>query len=46
LKERAQWGWLNELPRGGKPGRPMLVQGVWKEGELIKDFTELKASIY
>jgi glyoxylase-like metal-dependent hydrolase (beta-lactamase superfamily II) len=46
LKEKAQWGWLNELPRGGKPGRPMLVEGVWKEGELVKDFTELKATIY
>ncbi|KAF2740282.1 Metallo-hydrolase/oxidoreductase [Polyplosphaeria fusca] len=46
LKEKAQWGWLNELPRGGKPGRPMLVEGVWKEGELIKDFTKLAASIY
>ncbi|KAF2122886.1 beta-lactamase-like protein [Lophiotrema nucula] len=46
LKEKAQWGWLNELPRDGKPGRPMLVEGVWKEGELVKDFTELKSSIY
>ncbi|ORY07015.1 beta-lactamase-like protein [Clohesyomyces aquaticus] len=46
MKEKAQWGWLNELPRDGRPGRPMLVEGVWKDGELVKDFTELKASIY
>ncbi|KAF2005680.1 hypothetical protein P154DRAFT_608678 [Amniculicola lignicola CBS 123094] len=46
LKEKAQWGWLNELPRDGKPGRPMLVEGVWKDGKLVTDFTELKATIY
>ncbi|KAF2469998.1 uncharacterized protein BDR25DRAFT_262547 [Lindgomyces ingoldianus] len=46
LKEKAQWGWLNELPRDGKPGRPMLVEGVWKDGQLVTDFTKLKASLY
>ncbi|KAL5119801.1 hypothetical protein ACEQ8H_002162 [Pleosporales sp. CAS-2024a] len=46
FKEKAQWGWLNELPRGGKPGRAMYIKGVWKEGELIDDFTKLKATIY
>jgi glyoxylase-like metal-dependent hydrolase (beta-lactamase superfamily II) len=46
LKEKAQWGWLNELPREGKPGRDMYVEGVWKEGELVKDFRELEATIY
>ncbi|KAF2710157.1 Metallo-hydrolase/oxidoreductase [Pleomassaria siparia CBS 279.74] len=46
LKEKSRWGWLNELPRHGKPGRQMLVQGVWKQGELVKDFTQLKATIY
>lgn len=46
FKEKAQWGWLNELPQGGKPGRPMMVQGVWKEGELVKDFNELVATSY
>jgi glyoxylase-like metal-dependent hydrolase (beta-lactamase superfamily II) len=46
LKEKAQWGWLNELPRNGKPGRDMYIKGVWKEGELIEDFTKLKATIY
>jgi glyoxylase-like metal-dependent hydrolase (beta-lactamase superfamily II) len=46
VKEKAQWGWLNELPRDGKPGREMYVEGVWKEGELISDFRALKATIY
>lgn len=46
LKEKAQWGWLNELPRNGKPGREMYVEGVWNEGELVKDFTKLKATLY
>ncbi|KAJ4376042.1 hypothetical protein N0V83_001323 [Neocucurbitaria cava] len=46
LKEKARWGWLNELPRDGRPGREMYVEGVWKEGELMGDFTELKATIY
>jgi glyoxylase-like metal-dependent hydrolase (beta-lactamase superfamily II) len=46
LKERARWGWLNELPRDGKPGRAIYVEGVWKDGELVSDFTKLKATIY
>lgn len=46
LKKKAHWGWLNELPRNGKPGRELYVEGVWKEGELIEDFTKLKATIY
>jgi hypothetical protein len=46
LKEKAMWGWLNELPREGKPGREIYVEGVWKEGERVSDFTELVASIY
>jgi DNA modification methylase len=46
LKEKAQWGWLNELPRNDKAGRDMYVKGVWKDGELIDDFTKLKATIY
>jgi glyoxylase-like metal-dependent hydrolase (beta-lactamase superfamily II) len=46
LKQKAQWGWLNELPRGGKPGREMSVKGIWKEGEQVYDFTKLKATIY
>jgi glyoxylase-like metal-dependent hydrolase (beta-lactamase superfamily II) len=46
LKEKAQWGWLNELPRGGQPGREQYVKGVWQAGELISDFTKLKATLY
>lgn len=46
LKGKAHWGWLNELPRAGKPGREMYVEGVWKEGERIDDFTKLRSTIY
>jgi DNA modification methylase len=46
LKEQSRWGWLNELPRNGKPGRAMYVKHVWKEGEIIRDFSKLKATIY
>jgi glyoxylase-like metal-dependent hydrolase (beta-lactamase superfamily II) len=46
LKEKAQWGWLNELPRDGKPGRKMYIEDVWKDGERIDDFTKLKSTIY
>jgi glyoxylase-like metal-dependent hydrolase (beta-lactamase superfamily II) len=27
-KETCHWGWLNELPRNGKPGRKILVEGL------------------
>jgi hypothetical protein len=41
-KEKAKWGWLNELPRNNQqPGRPMLVKGVRRNGELVEDFTKL-----
>jgi glyoxylase-like metal-dependent hydrolase (beta-lactamase superfamily II) len=46
LKEKAQWGWLNELPRKGEPGREMYVQGVWKNNELVEDFTALKPTTW
>ena len=45
-KEKAQWGWLNELPRQSRPGRQMYVHGVRQNGELVKDFTKLKATAY
>ncbi|KAF2628508.1 Metallo-hydrolase/oxidoreductase [Macroventuria anomochaeta] len=45
-KEKARWGWLNELPRQGKPGREMYVQGVRQNGELVEDFMKLKATAY
>lgn len=46
LKEKAHWGWLNELPRDGKPGRGMAVQGMWRHGELVGDLDELQPTIY
>ena len=44
-KEKLLWGWLNELPRDGKPGRPMLADGTWKNGERVTDFTKLSPSV-
>lgn len=35
-KEKAQWGFLNELPRDGKPGRKPLVIGLRRDGEDIE----------
>ncbi|KAJ4993265.1 metallo-beta-lactamase superfamily protein [Stagonosporopsis vannaccii] len=40
-KQKAQWGWLNELPQGGQPGREMYVRGTRHNGELVEDFTKL-----
>lgn len=34
-KARSQWGFLNELPIDGKPGRPWLAPGLVKEGKLV-----------
>ncbi len=34
-KERSQWGFLNELPIDGKPGREKLAQGLVKEGKIM-----------
>lgn len=34
-KERSRWAFLNELPKGSKPGRDPLVTGLWREGKLI-----------
>lgn len=31
-KERCHWGWLNELPQNGQPGRPIIVDGFWRDG--------------
>lgn len=43
-KERLLWGWLNDLPRDGKPGRPMMVEGTWRNGEKVTDFTKLEST--
>ncbi|KAL3467228.1 hypothetical protein BJX64DRAFT_283950 [Aspergillus heterothallicus] len=33
-KEKVHWEWLNELPRGGEPGRLKAVEGFWRSGRL------------
>ena len=33
-KQNSQWGFLNELPIDGKPGRPWLAPGLVKEGKV------------
>ncbi|RDH22963.1 hypothetical protein M747DRAFT_276298 [Aspergillus niger ATCC 13496] len=35
-KERLRWGWVNELPRAGRPGRKPLVEGYWRDGIFMK----------
>ncbi|PLN80406.1 beta-lactamase-like protein [Aspergillus taichungensis] len=37
VKDKVRWGWLNELPRGGRPGRLPLVEGLWRDGRLWED---------
>lgn len=34
-KEGSQWGFVNELPIDGKPGRPKIAQGLVKDGKII-----------
>ncbi|KAK2468907.1 hypothetical protein H9L39_19499 [Fusarium oxysporum f. sp. albedinis] len=36
LREYCRWGFLNDLPKGGKPGRNPLVIGQWRHGKQIK----------
>jgi len=43
-KARLQWGWLNELPRDGRPGRSMLVEGAWHNGRGVRDFREISST--
>ena len=35
-KEKCHWGFLNELPRNGKPGRKPIVEGFWRDGRQSK----------
>lgn len=30
-KAKVRWGWLNDLPRNGSPGREPAVVGFWRE---------------
>lgn len=34
-KQNSQWGFLNELPIDGKPGRPKLAPGLVKDGRVM-----------
>lgn len=34
-KEATAWGFVNELPVDGKPGRPMIVDGLYREGKKV-----------
>jgi glyoxylase-like metal-dependent hydrolase (beta-lactamase superfamily II) len=45
FKDQLLWGWLNDLPRSGKPGRPMLIDGAWRNGEKVPDFVKLAPSV-
>ncbi|KAI4233879.1 MAG: hypothetical protein LQ352_008214 [Teloschistes flavicans] len=40
-KEKSKWGFLNELPVDGKPGRPLLAPGLVKEGKVIEKVDRL-----
>lgn len=34
-KEATTWGFVNELPVDGKLGRPMLVDGLYRDGKVV-----------
>lgn len=34
-KEKTRWGFLNELPRDGNPGRPLMAEGLWRDGNKV-----------
>ncbi|RAL08780.1 MBL fold metallo-hydrolase [Aspergillus homomorphus CBS 101889] len=41
-KRKVRWGWVNELPRAGRPGRKPIVQRFWRGGSIWEDaFKEL-----
>ncbi|OAP57923.1 hypothetical protein AYL99_08661 [Fonsecaea erecta] len=39
-KQKIHWGWLNELPRNGKPGREPHVEGFWRDRKLWPEAKE------
>ncbi|PYH95473.1 hypothetical protein BO71DRAFT_440249 [Aspergillus ellipticus CBS 707.79] len=39
-KEKLRWGWVNELPRAGRPGRKPLVEGYWRDGKVWAEAIE------
>ncbi|KAL9007756.1 MAG: hypothetical protein Q9173_007043 [Seirophora scorigena] len=42
-KEKSKWGFLNELPLDGKPGRPLLVPGLVRDGKIIEKADRLES---
>lgn len=40
-KEKSKWGFLNELPIGGKPGRPLLAPGLVRDGKVVEKVDRL-----
>ena len=38
-KEKSLWGFLNELPNDGQPGRPWIAPGLVKEGKVLSEET-------
>ena len=36
-KQTAHWGFVNELPYNGKTHRPVLVDGLYKDGKQLRD---------
>lgn len=34
-KGKSQWGFLNELPIDGKPGRPWIAPGLVRDGKVV-----------
>ncbi|KAL4956601.1 Metallo-hydrolase/oxidoreductase [Aspergillus filifer] len=34
-KEATKWTFLNELPKGGRPGRKPIVEGFWRGGKRV-----------
>ena len=34
-KQKSQWGFLNELPRDGNPGRPWIAPGLVRDGKVV-----------
>lgn len=40
-KEKSKWGFLNELPIDGKPGRPLLAPGLVRDGHVVEKVDRL-----
>ena len=40
-KEATAWGFVNELPLHGKPGRALKVDGLYRDGERVRSADEV-----